>query len=131
MINKVILIGNLGKDPEVRETGKGTKVANFSLATSATCKNNEGEKMTRTEWHNVVLWKGLAEIAEKFLHKGDQVYIEGRIETRSWEEGEVKKYRTEIIGSELRMLGGKDAKDPMAKREMLEDKSSQDDDLPF
>jgi len=121
MINKVILIGNLGKDPEVRETGNGAKVANFSLATSETFKDKEGERVTRTEWHNIVLWIGLAEIAEKFLHKGDQVYLEGKIETRSWEEGEVKKYRTEVIGNELRMLSGKDTKDPKKKDEKTGD----------
>lgn len=83
-INKAILVGNLGKDPEVRYLEGGTAVANFTLATSETYKDrNTGERKTQTEWHNVVLWRGLAEVAEKYLRKGNQVYIEGKIKTRS------------------------------------------------
>jgi len=105
MINKVILIGNLGKDPEVRTLENGTKVANFSVATSESYKNKEGERVTQTEWHNIVLWRGLAEIAEKYLQTGSQVYIEGKIKTRSWEDGGGnKKYITEIIGDNIVML---------------------------
>ena len=84
-VNKVILVGNLGKDPEVRHLENGRAVANFSIATSETYKNKQGEKVTNTEWHNVVLWTPLAEIAERFLKKGGQVYIEGKLTTRSWE----------------------------------------------
>ena len=86
-VNKVILVGNMGRDPEVRHLESGVAVATFSLATSETYKDrNSGERKTVTEWHNVVLWRGLAEVAEKYLHKGDQVYIEGKLRTRQWEE---------------------------------------------
>lgn len=106
-VNKVILVGNLGKDPEVKHLDNGRSVATFSVATSETFKNKQGEKITNTEWHNVVLWSPLAEIAEKFLKKGNQVYIEGKVTTRSWDaqNGE-KRYTTEIIGKSLTLLGG-------------------------
>ena len=107
-VNKVILVGNLGKDPEVRHLENGRAVANFSLATSESYKNREGEKVTQTEWHNVVLWTPLAELAEKYLKKGNQVYIEGKVTTRSYEDKEgVQKYITEIVGREMTFLGGK------------------------
>ena len=107
-INKVILVGNLGRDPEVRHLESGTAVATFSLATSETYKDrNSGERKTVTEWHNVVLWRGLAEIAEKYLHKGDQVYIEGKLRTRQWEKEGVTRYTTEIVGDNMTMLGSK------------------------
>lgn len=107
-VNKVILVGNVGKDPEVRYLEGGTAVCRFSLATSETYKNREGEKVTTTEWHNIVLWKGLAEIAEKFVKKGMQLYIEGRIKTRSYnnQDGNTK-YITEIVGDTMQMLGRK------------------------
>ena len=105
-VNKVILVGNLGKDPEVRHLETGTAVASFSLATSESFKDrNTGERKTNTEWHNVVLWRGLAEIAEKYLKKGDQVYIEGRLQTRQWEKDGVTRYTTEIVGNNMTMLG--------------------------
>ena len=109
-INKVILVGNLGKDPEVRYLEGGTAVVNFSIATSETYKDKtSGEKRTVTEWHNVVLWRGLAEIAEKYLKKGNQVYIEGKLRTRKWQDKEGKdRYTTEIIGDNLQMLGKKE-----------------------
>jgi len=107
-VNKVILVGNLGKDPEVRHLESGVAVASFSLATSESYKDrNSGERKTITEWHNVVLWRGLAEIAEKYLHKGDQVYIEGRLRTRSWESDNGTRYSTEIVGDNMTMLGGR------------------------
>ena len=107
-INKVILVGNLGKDPEVRDLENGRAVANFSLATSETYKNKAGERVTNTEWHNVVLWTPLAEIAERFLKKGGQVYIEGKLTTRSWDDQEGnKRYTTEVVGRELTLLGSK------------------------
>lgn len=107
-VNKVILIGNLGKDPEVRHLENGTPVASFSLATSETYKDRTtGERKTNTEWHNIVLWRGLAEVAEKYLHKGDQVYIEGKLVTRSWEKEGVTRYTTEIVGSNMTMLSNK------------------------
>lgn len=105
-VNKVILVGHLGRDPEVRHLESVKAVANFSLATSETYKNREGEKVTTTEWHNVVLWSPLAEIAENYLKKGSQVYIEGKLTTRSYDDKEgVKKYVTEVVGRDLTMLG--------------------------
>lgn len=105
-VNKVILLGNLGKDPEVRHLENGTPVASFSIATSETYKDrNSGERIEKTEWHNIVLWRGLAEVAEKYLHKGDQVYIEGKLRTRSWEKEGVTRYTTEIVADNMNMLG--------------------------
>ena len=105
-VNKVILLGRLGKDPEVRHLENGTPVTSFSIATSESYKDkNSGEKVEKTEWHNIVLWRGLAEVAEKYLHKGDQVYIEGKLQTRSWEKDGVTRYSTEIVGREMTMLG--------------------------
>ncbi|MCB9361603.1 MAG: single-stranded DNA-binding protein [Flavobacteriales bacterium] len=108
-INKVILVGNLGKDPEVRYLEGGTAVANFPIATSETYKDRtSGEKKTITEWHNVVVWRGLAEIAEKYLKKGNQVYIEGKLRTRQWQDKDGNnRYTTEIVGDNMQMLGGK------------------------
>lgn len=106
-VNKVILIGNLGKDPEIQNFDKGVKKAAFSLATSETYRNREGQEIEQTEWHNIVLWRGLAEVAEKYLRKGSQVYIEGRIRSRSYEKDGQKRYITEIEGETLNMLGGR------------------------
>lgn len=106
-VNKVILVGRLGRDPEVRTLESGVSVASFSIATSETYKDrNTGERREQTEWHNVVLWRGLAEVAEKYLKKGDQVYIEGKLRTRSWEKDGVTRYTTEIVADEMNMLGG-------------------------
>ncbi len=104
-VNKVILIGNLGKDPETKTFGDGTQVCRFPLATSETYKNREGAQIEQTEWHNVVLWRRLAEIAGQYLRKGSKVYIEGRIKTRSWddEQGQ-KRYITEIEADQMTML---------------------------
>src|SRR6202034_4613552 len=107
-VNKVILIGNLGRDPEVRYLEGGIAVANFPLATTEVHKSRSGEKFESTEWHNIVLWRGLAEVAEKLLKKGMQVYIEGRIRTRSWEDKDGSKKRTtEITGDNMTILGRK------------------------
>ncbi len=107
-VNKVILVGNLGKDPEVRNLENGASVANFSMATTETYKDKTtGERKEITEWHNIVLWRGLADIASKYLHKGDQVYIEGKLRTRSWEKEGVTRYITEIVGDNLTLLGNK------------------------
>jgi single-strand DNA-binding protein len=107
-VNRVILVGNLGKDPEIRTLEGGAKVANFPLATSETFKNKNGDKTEHTEWHNIVLWRGLAEIAEKFLKKGKTIYIEGRLRTRSWDDSTGnKRYITEVIGDNMTMLGGR------------------------
>lgn len=107
-VNKVILIGNLGKDPEVRYLEGGAAVANFSLATTETYKDKAGRKVEQTEWHNIVLWRGLAEIAEKYLKKGMTIYLEGKIRTRSYDDKDGnKKYITEIVGDSMTMLGGR------------------------
>lgn len=107
-VNKVILIGRLGKDPEVRNLDNGVSVANFTMATSETYKDRTtGEKKEVTEWHNIVLWRGLAEISQKYLHKGDLVYIEGKLRTRSWEKEGVTRYTTEIIADNMTMLGSR------------------------
>ena len=106
-INKVILVGNLGGDPELRQTNSGTSVCNFNLATSFVRRNPEtGDTTETTEWHRVVLFKRLAEIADQYLKKGDQAYIEGRLSTRKWQDREGNdRWTTEVIGSELQMLG--------------------------
>ncbi len=107
-VNKVILVGRLGKDPEVRNLDNGATVANFTVATSESYKDKTtGEKKEVTEWHNIVLWRGLAEIAQKYLHKGDLVYIEGKLRTRSWEKEGVTRYITEIIADNMTMLSTK------------------------
>ena len=107
-VNKVILVGRLGKDPEVRNLDNGATVANFTVATSESYKDKTtGEKKEITEWHNVVLWRGLAEIAQKYLHKGDMVYIEGKLRTRSWEKEGVTRYTTEVIADNMTMLSAK------------------------
>lgn len=108
-VNKVILIGNLGRDPEIRALESGVKVARFSLATTESYNDrNTGQRVDQTEWHNIVLWRGLAEIAEKYLRKGNQVYIEGKLQTRSYQDKDgITKYSTEIVGQNMNMLGGK------------------------
>lgn len=144
-VNKVILLGNLGKDPEVRHLENGRAVANFSIATSETYKNKQGEKVTNTEWHNVVLWTPLAEIAEKYLNKGNQVYIEGKLTSRSYEDKEgVTKYITEVVGREMTLLGGPSRSDGGAPAQSASaetstasnapapvEESNEIDDLPF
>jgi single-strand DNA-binding protein len=108
-VNKVILIGNLGKDPEVKYTPQGTPVAKITLATNERFKDKDGQWQDRTEWHNVVLWQRLAEIAGEYLKKGGKVYIEGRLQTRSWDDKQTgqKKYMTEVVASDLVLLGGR------------------------
>ena len=133
-VNKVILIGNLGKDPEVRYLDSGVAVANFSLATTESYKNKEGERVSQTEWHDVVLWRGLAEVAEKYLKKGSSVYVEGKIKNRKWEDKEGNtRYKTEIMADNMTMLGGRPSTDNTIKAtaEVPEIKEEQGDDLPF
>ena len=104
-VNRVMLIGNLGKDPDVQYLEGNIGVAKFSLATTETYKDRGGKLVSQTEWHTVVLWRGLAELAQKYLHKGSLVYIEGRLRTRSWEDKEGnKKFATEVVGDNLIML---------------------------
>jgi len=108
-INKVILIGNLGRDPEMRYTPNSIAVCSFSVATSETYKDkNSGERITQTEWHNIVLWRGLAETSEKYLRKGSKVYIEGKLKTRKWDDNQgVTRYSTEIVADVMQMLDKK------------------------
>lgn len=107
-VNKVILVGNVGKDPETRYLDEGTAISKFPMATSETYKNKAGERVSNTEWHNVVLWRGLAQVAEKYVKKGTQIYIEGRIKTRSYDDQDGnKKYITEIVGDQMQMLSRK------------------------
>jgi len=106
-INKVILVGHVGKDPEVRYLEGGVAVAKFTLATSESYKNKNGEKVEQTEWHNVTVWRQLAEIVEKYVKKGQLLYIEGKIKTRSVGEEGNKKYFTDIVADQMTMLGGK------------------------
>jgi len=128
-VNKVILIGNLGKDPEVRYLDNGVAVANFSLATTENYKNKAGERVSQTEWHNIVLWRGLAEVAEKWLKKGSSVYVEGKIRTRKWEDKDGNtRYSTEILGDNMTMLGGKPSSETPVEVAPATDKK---DDLPF
>ena len=105
-INKVILVGNVGKDPDIRHLDSGVAVANFPLATSENYTAKNGDKVTSTEWHNIVMWRGLAEVAEKYVTKGKQLYIEGKIKTRSFDDKEGnKRYITEIVADVMQMLG--------------------------
>ena len=107
-VNKVILVGRLGKDPELKYTQGGTPVSKFSLATDETWKDQSGEKQQRTEWHNVVAWRKLAEICGQYLNKGKLVYIEGKLQTRSWDDKEGhKRYSTEVVADSMVMLSGK------------------------
>ncbi|ALD21843.1 single-stranded DNA-binding protein [Hymenobacter sp. DG25A] len=107
-INKVILVGNLGKDPEVRHLEGGTNVAHFTLATNDYYKDKQGNRVERTEWHNITAWRGLAEMAEKYLKKGQQVYVEGKLRTRQFQDKDNQtRYITEIVADEISMLGGR------------------------
>ncbi len=135
-INKVILVGNVGKDPEVKYLDGGVAVARFSLATTESYKNKEGQKIETTEWHNIVLWRGLAEVAEKYVRKGKMLYIEGKIRTRQYGEENNKKYFTEIVGDQMTMLGGPstDNPEPAANAQPTPEmvaSSAPSDDLPF
>lgn len=120
-VNKVILIGNLGADPEVRHLQNGASVANFRIATTETYKDRTtGEKREQTEWHNIVAWRGLAEITEKYLRKGSKVYVEGKLRTRKWEKDGIDRYTTEIMADEMTLLdrptGTRDAEGYAAPR---------------
>lgn len=136
MINKAIIVGSLGRDPETRYAPDGGAVTNISVATSEKWKDKSGEAKEASEWHRVVFFGKLAEIAGEYLAKGSQVYIEGKIKTREWADKDgVKKYSTEIIASEMKMLGGKKEKaEPPSKPEKAPSKAPVHDDdeaLPF
>ena len=106
-VNKVILIGNLGRDPEIRYTGSGNAVANLSLATTRRYRGRDGQQQEETEWHRVVMFSRLAEIAGEYLRKGSQCYIEGRLQTRKWQDNNGQdRYTTEVVANEMQMLGG-------------------------
>lgn len=145
-VNKVILLGNLGQDPELRNTAGGQSVANFSLATNERWKDKDGEKQERTEWHRVVLWGKVAEIAGEYLSKGDTVYVEGKLQTRKWTDKEGNdRYSTEVVGQTLQFVttkgkGGGDDREqerpaartskPAASKPLPKDEDF-DDDIPF
>ena len=138
-LNKVMLIGNLGKDPEVRFTASGQAVASFSLATSEKFKGKNGEWEERTEWHNITLWGKLAEIAGEYLSKGKTIFVEGRLQTRKWQEKSGNdRYTTDIVGDKMLMLspkgersGGETTSSPKSSGANYEEPPFQDDDIPF
>jgi single-strand DNA-binding protein len=149
-VNKVILLGNVGKDPEMRSTGGGTLVANFTLATSDRQKDGQGNWQDRTEWHNLVAFTRLAEIVRDYVKKGSKLYVEGKIQTRSWDDKETgaKRYRTEIIVNDLSLLSGRedgssggnnrsagasnfDQRTPAGHDEYAQQAEISDDDIPF
>lgn len=144
-VNKVILVGNLGADPEIRHLENGVTVANFNLATSETFKDRQtGERREQTEWHRVVAWRGLAEVVEKYVKKGSKVYVEGKLRTRKWEKDGIDRYTTEVYAEELTMLdrpaGSGPAGPPTAPAQASTPQPAtaqtapadgEDDDLPF
>ena len=140
-VNKVILVGNVGRDPEIRHLDSGVAVANFTLATSENYIAKNGDRVTTTEWHNIVLWRGLAEVAEKYVKKGRQLYIEGRIRTRTYDDKDGnKRYITEIYGDVMQMLGSRPDSQSNEKSNQSEEPAFEspdvndqggDDDLPF
>jgi single-strand DNA-binding protein len=138
-VNKVILVGNLGRDPEMRYTRSGTAVATLNLATSSSWTDQNGQRQERTEWHRVVAWSKLAEIAKEYLAKGRQVYIEGRLQTRSWDDKDGnKRYTTEVVADQMVMLGGRgggdssrDSAGPSGPPDMPEPFEASEDDVPF
>jgi single-strand DNA-binding protein len=139
-INKVILIGRLGSDPEVRYTPSGVAVANFNIATSEEWKDKDsGEKKERTEWHRIVAWRRLGEICGEYLSKGKQVYIEGRLQTRDWEDRDGnKRYTTEIVANDVQFLGARDSSESARPRSTsstdyqgMPAQGPADDDIPF
>ncbi len=141
-INKVILVGNVGRDPETRHLDKNVAVANFSLATTENYTSKTGEKVSTTEWHNIVAWRGLAEVVEKYVKKGSQLYIEGRIRTRSWDDKDGnKRYTTEIYADTLQMLGKREGhtetdgqapqSEPVTAVNEPDFSPAEEDDLPF
>jgi len=120
-LNKVILIGNIGRDPDLRQTDNGSAITTFSLATNTTWVNREGTRNERTEWHNIVAWNRLAEICHQIIRKGDQVYIEGRLRTRTWiDESEERHHKTEVIAEQMIKLSRRSAEDAGVERQVLE-----------
>ena len=135
-MNKIFLLGNVGNEPEVKHLESGSTVANFSLATSSTYKDKSGEKITNTEWHKIVVWRKLAEIVEKYVKKGSKLLIEGKMTYRTYEVEGVKKYISEVVCSELTMLGknensGKSENTKSGPKNDAPQEISQEEDLPF
>ncbi len=133
-LNKVILVGNLGKDPEVRHLEGGTAVASFSLATTETYKDKAGQRIEQTEWHNIVVWRGMADVAEKYLKKGMTIYLEGKLRTRSWDDKDGhKRYITEVVGDTFTILSKKETHVPSGHGhiENTNTEAKTGDDLPF
>lgn len=140
-VNKVILVGNVGRDPEVRHLDKGVAVARFSLATTENYTSKTGEKVSNTEWHNIVAWRGLAEVVEKYVKKGSQLYIEGRLRTRDYDKDGVKHYATEINADTMQLLGKREGQAEMGTQSMPAESvqsvsepdfsQPEEDDLPF
>ncbi len=138
-VNKVILVGNVGQDPELKYTPSGAAVTNFSVATNEVWKDNEGNSQERTEWHRIVLWRKQAEFAGEWLKKGRKVYIEGKLQTRSWEDKDgVKRYTTEIVGDTFTILDSKSDADRQASSAGVDEappaansSAEEEDDLPF
>jgi single-strand DNA-binding protein len=137
-VNKVILIGRLGADPEVKAVGPGSQVARLSLATSESWTDKEGQRQEKTEWHRVVVWGKLAELCGKYLAKGRQVYIEGRLQTRSWDDAQgVKKYSTEVVAQSIQFLGSREMTDSSSSgayaggAEQDQPVFNPDDEIPF
>ena len=140
-INKVIIIGNLGKNPEVRKTQGGTSVASFSVATTEKFSDRSGNKQEKTEWHNIVMWDKMAELAGKYLKKGSSVYLEGKLQTTSWEDksGGGKKYKTEIVANQMQFLGGKSSSQQSTPQDLpsrdinndMPQQGGMDEELPF
>lgn len=135
-VNKVILVGNLGKDPEVRYTPSGAAVANFSLATSEKYTDKSGQKVDKTEWHNIVAWNKTAEICKQYLTKGSTIFVEGKIQTRSWDDKEGKKcYITEVLIGNMQMLGsrqgGQNANPKPEASQQSQQTQTDEEDLPF
>ncbi len=139
-VNKVILVGRLGQDPELKYTPNGAAVTNFTLATNETWKDNEGNRQEKTEWHRIVMWRRLAEVAGEYLKKGSKIYVEGRLQTRSWQDKDgIKRYMTEVVADNMTMLDAKQstgeaapaaAPAPAAEEPPLPE-PSEEDDLPF
>lgn len=128
-LNKVMIIGHLGRDPEMRYTPSGKPVTTFSIATSRSWNTSDGQRRSETEWFNVVAWGSLAEICKQFLYKGQQVYIEGRLQTRHWEDTEGNKHSaTEIVANEMIMLGERRSE---SKDQTSNDQEKEDDEFPF
>ena len=140
-VNKVILVGNVGRDPEVRHLDKSVTVARFSLATTENYTAKTGEKVSTTEWHNIVVWRGLADVAEKYVKKGSQLYIEGRLRTNSYEKDGVKHYATEINADTMQLLGKREGQAEIGGQPMQTEvvqsvnepdfNQPEEDDLPF